>query len=137
MGKESMNFYIKLKSCSEDKGLLLRMAAEAIAFSHDKRTLAQRRNQDLQFNPTSINLGSTIGTIRAFHKQNLSTNDKLCMIINKYINLETKNNPKFNKNKALDNFDREFAEQYPKQHGAAFNLHTQTNQNFAEGMVAG
>lgn len=120
MSNDSMQFYTKLKDCSENKDSLLKMAAEAIAFSHDKRTLAQRRSQDLQFNPTSINLASTIGTIRAFHKQNLSTNDKLCMIINKYIGLAIKDNPKLNKPKALEDFDCEFAKRYPNMHGAAF-----------------
>ena len=129
MSNDSRNFLMKLNGCASDKKLLLRMAAEAIAHSHDHRTLAQRRSQDLQFNPTSINLRACIGKIHALNNQNLSTNDKLCMVINEYINLEIKDNPKTHKDTALEHFNQQFLNLYPQQHGAVAKLNNKVNQN--------
>lgn len=115
---EVFKFVSMLHASADNEQALLLLAQNAIATSHDKRTFSERRSQDLRVNPTSINLGSAIGTSHAVMNNNLSTNDKLYMIMNKYIKLITNKNPKMNKDKALDRFCTEFASRFPEEFGA-------------------
>ena len=95
----------------------MQLAKEAIDDSHDKRTFLERKNQDLRVNPTSINLGAAIGSGHAMMNNNLSTNDKLYMVMNKYIKLMQQKNPKITKDKALDNFCKVFSTEFPNEYG--------------------
>jgi len=115
---EGLKFILKLDMCANDEKKLVQLAGEAITDSHDKRTFSERRNQDLRVNPTSINLGAAIGTGHAMMNNNLSTNDKLYMIINKYLKLAQQKNPKISKDKALEHFCKDFANSFPAEFGA-------------------
>ena len=115
---EGLKFILKLDMCANDEKRLVQLAGEAIAASHDKRTFSERRNQDLRVNPTSINLGAAIGTGHAMMNNNLSTNDKLYMIMNKYLKLAQQKNPKISKDKALEHFCKDFAASFPMEYGA-------------------
>lgn len=114
---EGLKFILKLDMAANDENKLLQLAREAIAESHDQRTFLQRSGQDLRVNPTSINLGAAIGTGHAMMNTNLSTNDKLNMVINKYLKLTIEKNPKISKEKALDKFCKDFAAAHPEQYG--------------------
>lgn len=115
---EGLKFVLKLDMCANDEKKLVQLAGEAIADSHDKRTFSERRNQDLRVNPTSINLGAAIGTSHAMMNNNLSTNDKLYMIMNKYLKLAQQKNSKISKDKALEHFCKDFANSFPVEFGA-------------------
>ena len=114
---EGLKFILKLDMLGDDEKKLVQLAKEVIDESHDKRTFAERRNQDLQVNPTSINLGAAIGASHAMMNNNLSTNDKLYMVMNKYLKLALQKNPKASKDKALERFCRDFATAFPKEYG--------------------
>lgn len=114
---EGLKFILKLDMLGDDEKKLVQLAKEVIDESHDKRTFAERRNQDLQVNPTSINLGAAIGASHALMNNNLSTNDKLYMVMNKYLKLALQKNPKASKDKALERFCRDFAAAFPKEYG--------------------
>ncbi|MBQ8481865.1 MAG: hypothetical protein IJ532_04975 [Alphaproteobacteria bacterium] len=114
---EGLKFILKLDMMADDEKKLVQLAKEAIDDSHDKRTFLERKNQDLRVNPTSINLGAAIGSSHAIMNNNLSTNDKLYMIMNKYIKLVQQKNPKMTKDKALDNFCKVFSAEFPNEYG--------------------
>ena len=109
-------FIFKLGAAAKDKDSLLQLARDVIDESHDKRTFAERRKQDLYANPTSIKLYSLAGLKKAITNKNLSTNDKLYMIMQNYINLETANNRTTPEN-ALKHFCKDFAAKYPREFG--------------------
>ena len=94
---EGVKFILKLDMSADDERKLVQLAKEAIDDSHDKRTFLERKNQDLRVNPTSINLGAAIGSGHAMMNNNLSTNDKLYMVMNKYIKLMQQKSPKITK----------------------------------------
>lgn len=114
---EGVRFLLRLDQAALDKGKLLDLARSVIDESHDQRSFAERKAQDLTVNPTSVNLGATIGLGHAITNKNLSTNDKLYMILHKYIALSLNENPKASKDKILQRFSREFAMTYPKEYG--------------------
>jgi hypothetical protein len=114
---EGVKFILKLDMSADDERKLVQLAKEAIDDSHDKRTFLERKNQDLRVNPTSINLGAAIGSGHAMMNNNLSTNDKLYMVMNKYIKLMQQKSPKITKEKALDNFCKIFAAEFPNEYG--------------------
>ena len=114
---EGLKFILKLDMLADDEKKLVQLAKEAIDDSHDKRTFLERKNQDLRVNPTSINLGAAIGSGHAMMNNNLSTNDKLYMVMNKYIKLMQQKNPKITKDKALDNFCKVFSTEFPNEYG--------------------
>lgn len=114
---EGIKFIFKLDAATNDEKKLVELAKEAIEQSHDKRTFSERKNQDLRVNPTSINLGAAIGGSHAMMNTNLSTNDKLYMVMNKYIKLAQQKNPKISKDKALERFCTDFARTFPKEYG--------------------
>lgn len=114
---EGLRFILKLDMAADDERKLVQLAREIIDNSHDKRTFLERKNQDLQVNPTSINLGAAIGASHAMMNNNLSTNDKLYMVMNKYLKLTLQKNPKTSKDKALERFCKAFATDFPQQYG--------------------
>lgn len=127
---EGLKFILKLDMLGDDEKKLVQLAKEVIDESHDKRTFAERRNQDLQVNPTSINLGAAIGASHALMKNNLSTNDKLYMVMNKYLKLALQKNPKASKDKALERFCNDFATAFPKEYGAKETAQKNSSLNF-------
>ncbi len=114
---EGLKFILKLDMAADDERKLVQLARDAIIDSHDKRTFLERKNQDLQVNPTSINLGAAIGMSHAMMNNNISTNDKLYMVINKYFKLALQKNPKTSKEKALEHFCKRFADMFPQEYG--------------------
>jgi hypothetical protein len=114
---DGLRFILKLDIMADDERKLVQLAREIIDDSHDKRTFLERKNQDLQVNPTSINLGAAIGASHAMMNNNLSTNDKLYMVMNKYLKLALQKNPKASKDKALERFCKDFAAAFPKEYG--------------------
>ena len=114
---EKSDFIKRLKQATEDEDKLIQLAKEAIEESHDKRTFLERKNQDLSVNPTCINLGATIGIGHAIMNNNLSTKDKLYMIMDRYIKLALQKNHKASKDKALERFCKDFANAFPKEYG--------------------
>ena len=114
---EGLKFMFRLDQAALDKSKLISLAHDVIDDSHDKRTFFERQVQDLRVNPTSINLGATIGLGHAVTNKNLSTNDKLYMVMHKYISLSLSENPKTSKDKALKRFCHEFAMSYPEEYG--------------------
>lgn len=117
---------------SADKDSLLSLAREAIDESHDGRSFSQRRSRDLIVNPASISMGATFGLGHALMGANLSTKDKLYMVMNEYINLSVGHNAKASKDRALAKFCHDFAEKYPREFGAenaAENKMTLKNSN--------
>lgn len=100
-----------------DKDKLLSLAGDAIDKSHDGRSFAQRRSRDLSVNSASISMGATFGLGHAMMGADLSTKDKLNMVMDAYINLSIGNNAKASKDRALAKFCQEFAEKYPRQFG--------------------
>ena len=109
-------FIFKLSAAAKNKDSLLQLACDAINESHDKRTFAERRKQDLYVNPTSIKLYELAGLRKAITNKNLSTNDKLYMIMQNYINLLTAGNHTSPEN-ALKHFCKDFAAKFPKEFG--------------------
>jgi len=127
---EGLDFMMKLNTASFDEKKLVQLAHSAIVDSHDQRTFLEREGKDLRVNPTSINLGATIGMGHAILNHNLSTNDKLNMVMKKYIDLVVRNNPKTTKEEALNSFCKDFAKQYPNEYGKKDNSPSkQTNLN--------
>ena len=114
---EGLKFILKLDMMADDEKKLVQLAKEAIDDSHDKRTFLERKSQDLRVNPTSINLGAAIGSSHAIMNNNLSTNDKLYMVMNKYIKLMQQKNPKTTKDKALESFCKVFSTEFPNEYG--------------------
>lgn len=121
----SSGFIFKLGAAAKDKDSLLQLARDVIDESHDKRTFDERRKQDLYANPTSIKLGSLVGLRKAITNKNLSTNDKLYMILQNYITLATANN-RTSPDNALKHFCKDFAAKYPKEFGANKAEHANT-----------
>ena len=101
-----------------DKEQLVSLASDVIDKSHDGRSFSERRSRDLIVNPASIGMGATFGLGHALMGANLSTKDKLYMVMNEYINLSVGGNAKASKDRALAKFCHEFAEKYPRQFGA-------------------
>ena len=62
-------------------------------------------------------MGAAIGKSHAVMNNNLSTNDKLYMVMNKYIKLIQQQNPKITKEKALADFCKTFAADFPAEFG--------------------
>lgn len=120
---EGLSFMMKLNNAAFDKKELVRLAHEAIMDSHDQRTFVERQGKDLRVNPTSINLGATVGMGHAILNHNLSTNDKLNMVMKKYIDLAVKDNPDISKESALKSFCKDFAKSYPEEYGAKSGEH--------------
>lgn len=115
---EGLEFILKLDVSANDEKKLVQLAKEAICDdTHDKRTFLERKNRDLHCNPYSINIGSIIATAHAMVNNDFSTKDKLYMVMQKYINLAQQNNPKISKEKALENFQHDFATAFPKEYG--------------------
>lgn len=126
---ESVKFLFELNSCADNEEKLVQLAGEAVVKSHDKRTFVERKNQDLSVNPASINLGAAIAKSHALMNHNLSTNDKLYMIMHKYLNAVLQKNPKASKDKALERFCADFAAKFPKEYGVKQNIQPALNVN--------
>ena len=77
-----LTFKLRLDSIVSSTEDLVKLAKETMDVSHDHRTFSEREGKDLIVNPTSIKVGATIGMGRAIMNKNLSTNDKLYMIMN-------------------------------------------------------
>lgn len=114
---DGLKFLLKLDMSSYSENMLLQLANDAINGSHDKRTFVERRGRDLLVNPTSVHLCSVIATGHAMTNSNLSTKDKLYMIMDRYVELAVRKKPKMSKDKALNNFCEEFAEKFPQAYG--------------------
>ena len=123
--KEGINFLLKLDAlvARQDSDGLVDMAGEAIARSHDGRTFLQRKDRDLTLNPTVIKLKAIVGNSNALNNLDLSTNDRLYMIMNRYIGLEVVKSGKMTPEKALDKFCRQLAEKDPILYGAEMRRH--------------
>lgn len=110
---EGLKFLMKLDMSAHSEKMLLQLAKDAIDESHDKRTFIERKGRDLLVNPSSVGLYAAIGKGHAISNANISTNDKLYMVMDSYIKLAKEHNPNVNKDKVLDRFCRAFAERFP------------------------
>lgn len=115
--KENLKFAIRLKAAAENAEKLVALAGRVIAESHDKRTFSERRRQDLQVSSTGVNLGAAVARGRYLLDNNLSTNDKLYVIMNKYAALLRQNDQSVTKDAALERFCRDLAAKYPEAYG--------------------
>ena len=113
---EGLKFILRLNMVADDKDKLVLLAKQAVDESHDKRTFTERKNQDLRVNATSIKLGATIADAHVMLNNNLSTNDKLYKIMDRYINLVSEKH-KITKDEALKHFCKDFANKFPQEYG--------------------
>ena len=113
---EGVKFLLKLDQAALSKDGLLDLAQEVISQSHDKRTFVERDGYDLYVNPTSVKLGSLIGLRKAIKNENLGTNDRLNMIMQKYISISTANG-RMSAESAIKHFRKEFAAKHPQEFG--------------------
>jgi len=109
------SFIFELGAVADDKDKLLELARGAIAESHDHRTFAERK--DLIKNADCLDINARRALLKAMTSTNLSTNNKLYLIMERYVELEEKKHPKASRAKALDKFFEEFAAKYPQEFG--------------------
>lgn len=112
---EGLNFLLCKLPAANDKNKLVELAHETLCMSHSKRTFMERRSKDL--NLLALGLGERIGRIHAMTNTVVTTNDKLYLIIKKYVDLEQRNSPKISEKTAIDNFCKELRERCPKEYG--------------------
>lgn len=110
------SFIFELGAAADDKDKLLELARGAIAESHDHRTFVERKELNKKADVLAMNARWAL--LKAMTSTNLSTNNKLYLIMERYVNLAEKQHPKISKAKALDNFFKDFAAKYPKEYGA-------------------
>ncbi len=113
---EGLRFIFRLDLASTEKGKLLELARDSIRESHSHRTFSDRK--DLLLNPDTLHINSAYATGHAIMNANFSTNDKLYMIMHRYVSLVSKENPKMSQAKALEKFRADFAAAYPQEFGA-------------------
>ena len=112
---EGLKFLMKLDSASAEKGKLLELARDTIRESHDHRTFSGRK--DLIINADSLDINRAYAWGHAVLNANFSTNDRLYLIMDRYVKLDTKGNPRASKAKALARFRAEFAKTYAQEYG--------------------
>lgn len=112
---EGLKFMFRLDQASADKDKLLELAHTTLCESHSKRTFTDRCGKDL--NLLSLDLGETQARIHILANKEVSTKDKLCMIIKRYVVLSQKDNPRISEKRAIDNFCSELQKRYPKEYG--------------------
>jgi len=113
------SFIFELGAAADDKDKLLKLAHDAIVESpsHDKPTFVDRK--DLNKSADSLEMNARWALLKAMTNTHLSTNNKLYLIMERYVQMQEKQHPKISRAKALDNFFRDFAESYPREYGAA------------------
>ncbi len=119
------SFIFELGAAADDKDKLLELARGAIAESHDHRTFVERKELNKKSDVLAMNARWAL--LKAMTSTNLSTNNKLYLIMERYVTLAEKQHPKISKAKALDNFFKDFAAKYPKEYGAEGINKTQSN----------
>lgn len=112
---EGLKFLLKLDQASAEKGKLLELARDAVRESHNHSTFSMRK--DLITNPNSLDINAAFARSHAMMNANFSTNDKLYLIMQRYVLLAEKETPRVSKAKALDRFIKEFAAAYPQEYG--------------------
>lgn len=108
---------LKLNPAANNKDMLVELAHEALCKSHSKRTFVERCGKDLYLH--SLSLGANIAHIHAMTNKELTTSDKLYMVIKKYVELEQKNNPLMSETKAINNFCADLQKKCPQEYGIA------------------
>lgn len=119
---EGLKFMFNLNQASDDKDKLLELAQTALRESHSKRTFVERCGKDL--NLLSLDLGATVGHMHVLTNKEVSTKDKLYMIIKRYVALTQKDNSKTSEKKAIDSFCSELQKRYPQEYGAETRVKT-------------
>jgi len=114
---EGLKFLLKLDQASAEKGKLLELARDAVRESHDHRAFSNRK--ELITNPDSLDINAAFARSHALMNANFSTNDKLYLIMKRYVELAAKENPRMSKGRALADFCHEFAAAFPQEYGAA------------------
>ncbi len=124
------SFIFELGAAADDKDKLLKLAHDAIVESpsSDKPSFVERK--DLNKSPDSLEMNARWALLKAMTSSNLSTNNKLYLIMERYVLLQEKQHPKISRAKALENFFKDFAAQYPKEYGV------KGTQQVHTGMVA-
>ncbi|MBR6355619.1 MAG: hypothetical protein IKR92_02075 [Alphaproteobacteria bacterium] len=112
---EGLKFLVKLNQASAEPGKLLELARDSIRESHDHRTFSGR--SDLIVNADALDINKAYAYGHAVMNANFSTNDKLYLIMYRYVQLAVKDNPLTSKAKALAHFCKEFAAAYPQEYG--------------------
>lgn len=113
---EGKSFLSKLDQASADKGKLLELARDTIRESHNKLTFLGRK--DLSVKSISLHIRAAFAERKAnVNSPEFSSNDRLYMIMQKYVELSKSNNPKVSEEKALNDFCKDFAAAYPKEYG--------------------
>ena len=107
---EGLKFILKLDAAQNDFSKLLELANQSILASNTKRPFSERYGRDLPNNPQGIGIGAAIGKIHALTNKNLSTNDKLNMIMDRYIKSHSPLKPE----NALKKFTTELQKLYPE-----------------------
>ena len=114
-GRKHQTFIERLEQASKDKALLVKLANDVVCESHDHRTFSQRKDLIKNADTLCINAAYALTKMRS---PDFSTNDRLYMIMNRYVGIATKENPKLSRSKALDGFIKEFAASYPQAYGS-------------------
>ena len=114
-GPEGIRFICRLDRATVEADGLLKLAHDVIDESHDHRTFDERR--ELIKNADGLKVNAAVAQFKAMSGTDLSTNNKLYMIMERYVELEEKKHPKASRAKALDKFFEEFAAKYPQEFG--------------------
>ena len=113
---DGLKFLLKLDPAANNKDKLVDLAHEAICSSHTKRTFAERRGKGLDL--LSLNLGEMQARIHVMAGREFTTNDKLYLIIKRYVNLVQKENPRTSEKSAINEFCSALQKRYPKEYGS-------------------
>ncbi|MBQ7633090.1 MAG: hypothetical protein IJS88_03145 [Alphaproteobacteria bacterium] len=123
---EGLKFLFRLDLAGADQDKLLELARASIEESKTHRTFSERK--ELITNPDSLKVNAARAHIKAMVSTDLSTNNKLYMIMERYVEIDEKKHPTTPRHKALDKFFNDFAKKYPTEYGAAKVEHKNTNQ---------
>ena len=117
---------------ADNKSKLVELARDSIIHSHDKRAFSERK--ELITASGGLHLRSVYALGRS-ETPEFSTNDRLYMIMYKYMMMSVKNNPLASdsaKEKAIIQFKKDFAEKYPQEYGIKSNVQTKQIDKSAE-----
>lgn len=95
-------FMAELENAAQSKEDMLRLAGETIRKSHSKRTFVER---DLPVHETALNMRATYAAMNAYTRKDLSTDQRLILIKQKYQKL------------GFGDFDKDFKKAYPDEYG--------------------
>ncbi len=125
---EGLKFLLKLDLAGANQDKLLELAHTSIAESKSHRTIKERK--DLITNSDALEINAARARIKAMVSTDLSTNNKLYLIMERYVKIAENQHPKISHHKALDEFFTKFSQKYPDDYGIAKQqLTEQKNQN--------